>query len=234
MVCSANFCHETGNPGERDAVRAGFWLRTEETNMNPRTHVLKLMVLLCLALPELKALDPPATVAGAPPDKEQLRQLAKLPSITLMFRFGVDFIGDAFSKPKSSPAALAAEIAAARKMQAAHPGDAACYVRLGDLYDDAKNTNASTRAYAKASGLFHKQLESQPNDAALWIGYGKALRGADRPDEGEAALRQAVKIAPQNGTAWTELGEYLVGQMTRLLLPLPNYHDELPFQKTIA
>ena len=202
--------------------------------MNPRTHVLKLMVLLCLALPELKALDPPATVAGAPPDKEQLRQLAKLPSITLMFRFGVDFIGDAFSKPKSSPAALAAEIAAARKMQAAHPGDAACYVRLGDLYDDAKNTNASTRAYAKASGLFHKQLESQPNDAALWIGYGKALRGADRPDEGEAALRQAVKIAPQNGTAWTELGEYLVGQMTRLLLPLPNYHDELPFQKTIA
>ncbi len=182
-----------------------------------------------------------ASVFGELLDKEQLRQMAKLPTVNLMFSFGVDSLNGFTSEPTLSAAEATAQITAIKKTQSSHTADAAWYDRLGDLYGQAKDTNAAMRAYAKAAGLYQRQLKTQPDDAAIWLAYGAVLGGAGKPAEAETAMRQAVKVAPQNAAAWLQLGNFLSGRAAVTLLPsLSKLNlnempvDGVPFHKTIA
>jgi hypothetical protein len=64
------------------------------------------------------------------------------------------------------------------------------------------------RDWANAAALYRKALAAQPT-AALWVQYGQALAAAGDLAAAEAALREAVRLKPDNHDALFHLGHVL-------------------------
>jgi tetratricopeptide (TPR) repeat protein len=58
---------------------------------------------------------------------------------------------------------------------------------------------------ASAVDFFAKALQNNP-DVATWIGYGVSLRALGQLGQSEKAYKEAIKLSPQAGDAWYNLG----------------------------
>ncbi|MGE0740521.1 MAG: sulfotransferase [Hyphomonadaceae bacterium] len=59
--------------------------------------------------------------------------------------------------------------------------------------------------YEAATGLYEKLLEEDGARAQTWLSYGHALKTVGRTDEGIAAYRRTIEIAPSSGEAYWSL-----------------------------
>ena len=59
--------------------------------------------------------------------------------------------------------------------------------------------------FDEALELYELILQQQPTQAGLWLSYGHVLKTVGRLEEGIAAYRQAIALAPQLGDAWWSL-----------------------------
>ena len=59
--------------------------------------------------------------------------------------------------------------------------------------------------FDEALELYELILRQQPAQAGLWLSYGHVLKTVGRVEEGIAAYRQAIALAPQLGDAWWSL-----------------------------
>ncbi|MEE3233064.1 MAG: tetratricopeptide repeat protein [Candidatus Latescibacterota bacterium] len=56
-----------------------------------------------------------------------------------------------------------------------------------------------------AIDFFARALQKNP-DVAAWIGYGVSLRAIGRFEQSEASYKEAIKLSPEAGEAWYNLG----------------------------
>ena len=59
--------------------------------------------------------------------------------------------------------------------------------------------------FDEALQLYELILQQHPTQAGLWLSYGHVLKTVGRLEEGIAAYRQAIALAPQLGDAWWSL-----------------------------
>jgi tetratricopeptide (TPR) repeat protein len=67
-----------------------------------------------------------------------------------------------------------------------------------------------SRDWARAAQSYRKATERDASSEAAWDGLGRALASAGRLDEAEAALRQAVALAPRRARAHNNLAYVLL------------------------
>ena len=96
--------------------------------------------------------------------------------------------------------------------------DAERWYRLGLFYSNAGSPEAKQDAYTHASTLYLAQIRKTPNDPSLLIKYSAILELVGEPDQSEAVLRRAVRLAPGDARAWAALGQILAEQVTPPLL----------------
>ncbi|MGH7222126.1 MAG: hypothetical protein ACRELF_02765, partial [Gemmataceae bacterium] len=98
--------------------------------------------------------------AAAEIDKTRLRQLATLPTVSLIANFGVSTkTGFYYNDMKPDPRVEIARIVKELKGDAS---DAEHYVRLGIFYSKADREKESENAYAKAISLCRQQVKEHP------------------------------------------------------------------------
>jgi tetratricopeptide (TPR) repeat protein len=170
-----------------------------------RTRIIVLVLVATIA----------SRVAAQQVDKEKLRKLARFPSMS--FEFRLNFVAHsefaaAEQKPKTE------EIAALQKEMKGDASDAERYQRLGELYLRLEDSVRAQESFVKAADLYRRQVESKPNDGRLLTQFGNALWFAGKGEEAETALRQAVKVAPQERQGWESLGQVLQSKATLLLV----------------
>ncbi|HZZ78646.1 MAG TPA: hypothetical protein VFE62_09015, partial [Gemmataceae bacterium] len=138
-----------------------------------------------------------------PVDAKKLCELIRLPKGSMTLGFGINsrrgFVLSGESVDHS------AEIAALEKALCGDAMDAERYYRLSELYDQ---TEKRRQADAKAAVLFRKQLQEDPHNGRLAMRLGRCLP-VENSAEIEMLLRRAVKLAPNDGECWVELGDFL-------------------------
>lgn len=153
-------------------------------------------------------------------DRDKLRQAVPLPQMNMSFGFS-------FGNGPDAPPDDAAARAQIATLEAA-PASAEGLLRLGRLYSQVKDYDRAKATYARAVPLWREALAARPDDVALWVQLGAALRGAAQADEAEAILRRSAQIAPQNVSAWTGLGDVLLAQVNLILIPSQvEFHTNL-------
>lgn len=89
------------------------------------------------------------------------------------------------------------------------------------------------RQWSAAAELYQRYLESQPNDAAIWVQLGHCRKESGERDTAERAYLRALSIEPGNPDTLVQLGhiEKLNG---RLEQALAWYRKALAFDATFA
>ena len=149
------------------------------------------------------------THADTPPGgKEQLRKLAKLPTVSFQFGFAfnaVDGLSDL-----GTTLDPADEIASIQKAMQDTPSDAGRYYRLSQLYGkQAADKDKSEQALNKSIELFRQRVDQQPENGRLLADFGEALDGSTNHLKAEHVLRKAVRIATNDWHGWANLGGLL-------------------------
>jgi tetratricopeptide (TPR) repeat protein len=106
---------------------------------------------------------------------------------------------------------LAAELYRRNRAEEAIPvvGDV-----LRDHPDDIDAINLNAAAHARAGQLdeaatgYEKSLRLQPGQPHVWSWYGHTLRSLGRTEDGIAAVRQGIELAPESGELWWSLSEF--------------------------
>jgi tetratricopeptide (TPR) repeat protein len=148
-------------------------------------------------------------VRGVTPDvgKDKLRTLVKLPTITFQEDWTFDpERGFALGSEAQDARAQIAELQDGLKGDLS---DAKSEEQLGELYETVGDGQSAEKAWTRASELYRKRVELQPEDGVLLAGFGWSLECAGRRPEAESLLRQAVRIAPGEWRARVALGRYL-------------------------
>ncbi len=157
----------------------------------------------------------PARAAGPETGKEKLRQLARLPRITINAGMGFDakrgFI--MMSEPSDPPA----EIAALQK-ELGGSGDAERHFRLAELYYEIKADKQAETNLSQAVALFRRQAELQPQAGLVRARLGAALALQKKDDEAVSVIRAAVRLAPTEWKCQVALGKVLNAHATDLLM----------------
>lgn len=63
--------------------------------------------------------------------------------------------------------------------------------------------------WSKAATAYKLHLDGKPDDAAIWVQYGHALKETHRREEAELAYGTAVELRPDDGDAWLHLAHLL-------------------------
>ena len=79
----------------------------------------------------------------------------------------------------------------------------------GDTGEDASDLRAAVLGrlgeFDEALALYEAILRQHPAQTGLWLSYGHVLKTVGRLDEGIAAYRRAIALAPHMGDAWWSL-----------------------------
>jgi tetratricopeptide (TPR) repeat protein len=76
----------------------------------------------------------------------------------------------------------------------------------------AGTTALRGKRFAEAAEAFHKALETDPGDGALWVSYGVALAGLGDAAGAERSYRKAIELEPANARAHYNLGTMLAAR----------------------
>lgn len=147
-------------------------------------------------------------------DAAKLRQAVPLPGISVSFGYQASDGLIVFQNKQDQ----AAQETALKKQVTEHAEDASGWYRRGRFFIMTQNVPEAKQAFAQAAALYQAQTKSRPDDVSLLVGYGKALDATEEPEQAEAVLRRAVKLAPQDAPAWVALGWVLAGQVYSVLL----------------
>jgi tetratricopeptide (TPR) repeat protein len=79
------------------------------------------------------------------------------------------------------------------------PKDPKSYVELGNQY-------AEVGDFANAAGAYREAVKLDSSNAAVWADLGGALHMLKRDEEARKALKIALDINPESGSAWRNLG----------------------------
>jgi tetratricopeptide (TPR) repeat protein len=162
------------------------------------------LILLCLFLAVAAQATRPES------GKDKLRRLAKLPAVTFQSEWAFDSEhGFTFG---ANDAEAAAKIKALRKELQEKTDDADGYLKLGTLYEQARDIGNAHGAWSKAVDIYRQRLEAQPDDAALLAKLGSALDKSGRKEEAESVLRRAVRLQLKESQGWLALGTLLERQ----------------------
>jgi tetratricopeptide (TPR) repeat protein len=92
-------------------------------------------------------------------------------------------------------------------------------MQIGETEEDT-NTNAkgekkepktnSEKAFAKAVAAYKKMIDQNPKDDVAFYNMGRAYNKLNEDEDAEKALRQAVKLKPDDTEYQTELGAILI------------------------
>lgn len=95
-----------------------------------------------------------------------------------------------------------------------------------DTNSDARIKPRSQKAFERAVEAYKKWIDANPGDDAAYFNLGRSYSKLNKDDEAEKALRQAVKIKPDDTEYQTELGS--------VLIRLAKYHEAIaPLKKAI-
>jgi tetratricopeptide (TPR) repeat protein len=84
----------------------------------------------------------------------------------------------------------------------------------------------SQKAFEKAVEVYKKWVANNPNDDAAYFNLGRAHNKLNQDTDAEKALRQAVKLRPDDTEYQTELGA--------ILIKLAKYHEAIdPLKKAL-
>lgn len=167
-----------------------------------------LIILLPLAL---------STAARAQEvDRSKLRQLLRLPSMTVGYVIG--FSGKRGFQFLDEKVDVAAEIGEVRKTLRGDARDAPRYRKLGSLYGELRDEERSREALRQAATLYRQRVQSKPKDGRLHAMLGETLSAIQEVEEAEVVLRRAVQLSPTESTGWAQLAWLLVGRAERTLL----------------
>jgi cytochrome c-type biogenesis protein CcmH/NrfG len=91
-----------------------------------------------------------------------------------------------------------------------------------DANTNSANTNEpaktdSQKAFIKAVAAYRKVIDQDPKDDVAYYNLGRAYNKLNKDEDAEKALRQAVKLKPENTEYQTELGD--------ILIKLAQYHE---------
>jgi tetratricopeptide (TPR) repeat protein len=149
----------------------------------------------------------PGTLAAQEVNRQEIRDTLRLPTIYLEQGLMMNTtVGPYLSGLRPD---IKKEIAKIQKELRGDAGDAERYARLGDLLDQAGDSEQSRKASKHAVALFRQRLQADPDNARLLAQLGRTLGDMDHYKEAEASLRQAVRRADGDWRCWTWLGEYL-------------------------
>jgi tetratricopeptide (TPR) repeat protein len=132
-------------------------------------------------------------------DKDKLRELALMPSVSAQFRFNFSDEDPEFEKKEKENETK--RIAELEKDLEGNESDAERYYELASLYED-KEKNREVRA--KAAELILKQIETDPKNAKLHVRYSALLEPND--PEAEKHAQEAIRLAPARWRYWINLG----------------------------
>lgn len=177
--------------------------------------------ILAAALLGAACLIPLRTQAAA--DKAKLRQAAAFP--TLRLSPAISFTTQAGYRSSSDLRDLPAEIAVIQKALTGKDADAGRYLQMGKLYQEGNDPARAKAAFSRSVVLYRHQAAKRSKDAIVLAAFGTALAAAKQMAEAETVLRQAVRIAPRQVSAWTALGDFLTGQAIAALLP-PSFETD--------
>lgn len=142
--------------------------------------------------------------------KDKLRRLVKLPSV--YFQPDWTFDPERGFTIGSREENTADKIDALLKEIKGDVSDAERYAQLGRLYSESNDLLNTQSSWTKATELYRKRVELQPDDGRLLLEFGKALNNAGRQNEAESILRRATQIAPKDWKTWVTLGRFLDAQ----------------------
>ncbi len=149
-------------------------------------------------------------------DKPKLRELAKLPEISVIASVVMSStFGFTLNEEHPDPAA---EIARLQKQLTGDAGDVERYQRLGKLYHKTGKDKESEEAYSKCVALCREQVSKHPEDMRWLARLGDALTDNGQDEEGEKLLRRAVKEAPDDWWAWLALARNLDVRAVRAVM----------------
>lgn len=84
----------------------------------------------------------------------------------------------------------------------------------------------SEKAFRRAVEAYKKQLDANDSDDAAWFNLGRAYNKLNEDQDAARALRQAVKLKPDDSEYQTELGA--------ILIKLAQYHEAIsPLKKAL-
>lgn len=150
------------------------------------------------------------TIVGRSPagsvDKAKLRELARLPTVPLIFGYGVSTISG-FEYAETSSPDRKVEIARLQKQMKDDPSDAERYILLGRHHNMGKREKEAKECWSKAIAICRQQLREHPDDTSWLIRLGDALTHDGQAREAEPLLRRAVKEAPKEWRGWLALAE---------------------------
>jgi hypothetical protein len=133
-----------------------------------------------------------AAVGAAPPvDRQKLRQIVRLPGISLNVGLGFS-PAHGFVMPAGDGPNPAAEIAALRKQVTGDARDAERDYRLGELYKEAGEYARAREAFSRSVNLYRRRVKGREADGRLLAQLGAACAVAVvRPDQSMMLLRAA-------------------------------------------
>ena len=147
-------------------------------------------------------------------DADKLRHVLPLPrtGFSLSYAVNTDIIVSSNAQDR------AFQLGVLKEGFTGNDSDAGRWYRLGSFYSGAGSPEAKQDAYTHASTLYLSQIRKTPNDPSLLIKYSAILELTGEPDQSEAVLRRAVRLAPGDARAWAALGQILAEQVTPPLL----------------
>lgn len=106
-------------------------------------------------------------------------------------------------------------VEAARKNTAAPMETEDANTNSADSDQPAKTD--SQKAFIKAVAAYHKVIDQNPKDDVAYYNLGRSYNKLNKDEDAEKALRQAVKLKPDDTEYQTELGD--------ILIKLAQYHE---------
>jgi tetratricopeptide (TPR) repeat protein len=158
---------------------------------------------------------------GAEGNLDALREVIQLPSMTIRVGFGLT--GEGEVQCMGEQAGVKAEIAELRATLKGDTSDAPRYLRLAEFHEKLGEWPQAVTANARALELYKKQVRAHPKDGTLLAGLGQALWYADRDEEPEKNLRQAVVLSPGDWRCWVRLGNLLLDKGTYEVKPSSSW-----------
>ena len=178
-----------------------------------RNHQSMLILLLAALLGAALSAQASAPPRGA----DRLRELVVFPQMRLNFSFGLSFAENAWGTSQNDDAP--AEIVRLRAALNQNPADLKQLLRLGDLLDDAGDTNGSLACYEKVEALSRGRAGTNPQDGKNLTFLGNALDAMGEREAAEKELRLATVVSPQEWWCWVTLGNYLAKDGILTLFP---------------
>ncbi len=97
----------------------------------------------------------------------------------------------------------------AREKSLAYSGDAEPTAQPDEKKPKEKKTNSAI-AFEKAAANYKKLLEKDPNDDTAYFNLGRSYNKLNEDEDAARALREAVKLKPDDTEYQTELGAILI------------------------